>query len=111
MRVLFIGGSGIISSACTALAVQQGIELYLLKPRAEQHGLYRQQARLLQADIRQPASVETVLGDLTFDAVVEWVAYTPEQCKAISICSPIAAGNTFLSARPRPTRNHRAFYR
>jgi hypothetical protein len=30
MKVLFIGGSGIISSACSALAVERGIELYLL---------------------------------------------------------------------------------
>ena len=30
MKVLFIGGTGIISSACSALALEQGIELYLL---------------------------------------------------------------------------------
>lgn len=78
MRVLFIGGSGIISSACTALAVQQGIELYLLN-RGQSSRPVPPEARLLRADIRQPESVEAVLGNLTFDAVVEWVAYTPEQ--------------------------------
>ena len=30
MKVLFIGGTGVISSACSELAVQQGIDLYLL---------------------------------------------------------------------------------
>lgn len=30
MKVLFIGGTGIISSACSALAVERGIELYHL---------------------------------------------------------------------------------
>ena len=31
MKVLFIGGTGIISSACTELAIsRQGIDLYLL---------------------------------------------------------------------------------
>ena len=30
MKVLFIGGTGIISSACSQLAVERGIELYLL---------------------------------------------------------------------------------
>lgn len=78
MRVLFIGGSGIISSACTALAVQQGIELYLIN-RGQSSRPVPPEARLLRADIRQPESVEAVLGNLTFDAVVEWVAYTPEQ--------------------------------
>jgi len=30
MKVLFIGGTGIISSACSRLAVERGIELYHL---------------------------------------------------------------------------------
>jgi hypothetical protein len=30
MKVLFIGGTGIISSACAPLAISQGIELFLL---------------------------------------------------------------------------------
>src|SRR5690606_11551903 len=30
MRVLFIGGTGVISSACSTLAIEQGVELYLL---------------------------------------------------------------------------------
>ncbi len=30
MKVLFIGGTGTISTACTALAAERGIELYLL---------------------------------------------------------------------------------
>jgi hypothetical protein len=30
LRVLFIGGSGVISSACSRLAVERGIELFVL---------------------------------------------------------------------------------
>ncbi|MGD9047852.1 MAG: NAD-dependent dehydratase, partial [Anaerolineae bacterium] len=30
MRVLFVGGTGVISSACSRLAVSRGIDLYLL---------------------------------------------------------------------------------
>jgi nucleoside-diphosphate-sugar epimerase len=30
MRVLFVGGTGIISSACAQLAVERGMELVLL---------------------------------------------------------------------------------
>ncbi len=80
MKVLFIGGTGIISSACSELAVQQGIELYLLNrgksPRPTPAG-----ANLLHGDIHQPSSVAAILGDLRFDAVVEWVAFNPEQVK------------------------------
>jgi nucleoside-diphosphate-sugar epimerase len=78
MKALFIGGTGIISSACSELALQEGIELYLLN-RGTSMRPAPGGARLLQADIRQPASVTAALGDLTFDCVVDWVAYTPEQ--------------------------------
>ena len=30
MKVLFIGGTGVISSACSELALARGIDLYLL---------------------------------------------------------------------------------
>ena len=30
MKVLFIGGTGIISSACSTRAIEKGIDLYLL---------------------------------------------------------------------------------
>ncbi len=30
MKVLFVGGTGLISSACARLAVERGIELFLL---------------------------------------------------------------------------------
>ncbi|MEZ4836236.1 MAG: hypothetical protein R2873_30275 [Caldilineaceae bacterium] len=36
MKVLFIGGTGIISSACSRLALQRGIDLYLLN-RGQSH--------------------------------------------------------------------------
>ncbi len=81
MKVLFIGGTGVISSACSELAIQQGIELYLLN-RGKSIRPMTKGAIHLPADIRQPASVITALGDLTFDAVVEWMAFTPPQVKS-----------------------------
>jgi nucleoside-diphosphate-sugar epimerase len=76
MRVLFIGGTGIISSACSELAMQRGIELYLLN-RGHSFRTPPAAAKLLQGDIRQPAGVAAALGELHFDVVVDWVAYTP----------------------------------
>ena len=75
--VLFIGGSGIISSACSRLAVERGIELYVLnrgRPRARP---LPAEATVLQGDVRDPASVRDAVGDLEFDAVVDWLAFTP----------------------------------
>lgn len=77
MRVLFVGGTGIISSACAALALERGIELYLLcrgrSPRAVPDG-----ARVIRGDIRDPA-VASALSGLTFDAVCNFIAFTKEQ--------------------------------
>lgn len=81
MRVLFIGGTGIISSASSTLAIERGIELYLLN-RGKSIRPAAQGAKLLEADIRQPDSVRRALGDLAFDVVVDWVAYTPEHVQA-----------------------------
>ena len=81
MRVLFIGGTGIISSACAELALQQGIELYLLN-RGQSIRQPAAGAKLLHGDIRQPESAQAALGNLSFEAVVEWVAYTPEHVQS-----------------------------
>ena len=82
LKVLFIGGSGIISSACSQLAAERGLDLYLLNRgntglRPEPAG-----ATVLRGDIRDVASATTALGDLSFDAVVDWVAFTPEHVQA-----------------------------
>ena len=77
MNILFVGGTGIISSACSELALQRGHCLYLLN-RGQSARPVPEGATVLQGDIRDPNSVRAVLGDLHFDAVVNWVAFTPE---------------------------------
>lgn len=77
MKVLFIGGTGIISSACSQLAVDQGIDLYLLN-RGRSFRQPPAEAKLLQGDIRNPESARNALENHTFDCVVDWVAFTPE---------------------------------
>jgi nucleoside-diphosphate-sugar epimerase len=77
MKVLFIGGSGVISAACSALAVERGIELYLLN-RGESARHIPESARILRGDIRDRESAKNARGELRFDAVVEWIAFTPE---------------------------------
>jgi len=77
MKVLFIGGTGIISSACTRLAADRGISLTLLN-RGMTERPVPSGVRVLRGDIRDPASVRQALGDRTFDAVVNWIAFTPE---------------------------------
>lgn len=78
MKVLFIGGTGKISSACAQLAVERGIELYLLNRGQTSARPAPPAARILQGDIRDKGSARQALEDLTFDVVVDWIAFTPE---------------------------------
>ena len=81
MRVLFIGGTGVISSACSELALARGIELVLLN-RGESVRPVPAGARVLRADIREAAGAAAALNGQRFDAVVDWIAYTPDQVAA-----------------------------
>jgi nucleoside-diphosphate-sugar epimerase len=78
MKVLFIGGTGVISSACSRLALERGIELYLLN-RGQSVRPVPAGAKVIRGDIRDPASARAALGNLTFDAVVDWIVFTPDQ--------------------------------
>jgi nucleoside-diphosphate-sugar epimerase len=82
LKVLFIGGSGIISSASSRLAVERGIDLYVLNRGATQLRPLPPEATVLHADVHDPVSARAALGDLEFDAVVDWVAFTPEHVQS-----------------------------
>lgn len=99
MRILFIGGTGIISSACTRLAVERGIETYLLRRGQTSHRPVPSAVKILNADVRQPESVRQALGDLKFDAVVNWVAFTPEHIETdISLFAGRTRQYVFISS-------------
>jgi nucleoside-diphosphate-sugar epimerase len=80
MKALFIGGTGIISSACAELAVEKGIQLYLLN-RGKTKRKVPKATHILRGDIRDRSSAEAALGDRIFDVVVDWIAFTPEHIK------------------------------
>jgi nucleoside-diphosphate-sugar epimerase len=75
MRILFIGGTGIISTACTALAVARGHEVTVLnrglRPAAPG-------TRTLVADVKNEAAMTAALANQTWDAVVNFLAFGPE---------------------------------
>jgi nucleoside-diphosphate-sugar epimerase len=81
MKVLYLGGTGVISSACSRLAVNRGIDLVLFN-RGQTARPIPEGARILHGDIRDRASVEHALGDTTFDVVVNWINFTPEHVEA-----------------------------
>lgn len=84
LSVLFVGGTGVISTACGREALGAGIDLTLLN-RGQTSGSGRRQvpdgAQVLYADVRDPASVGSALGNREFDVVVNFLVFTPEQLR------------------------------
>jgi len=76
MKVLFLGGTGNISTAVTRLAVERGIEVTLLR-RGQRAADLPENVRTITADVVDEAAVSAALGGQTFDAVVDWIAFTP----------------------------------
>jgi nucleoside-diphosphate-sugar epimerase len=77
MKILFIGGTGIISSACSNLAVARGHELFILNRSVSKKYPVPQGATVLQADIyADETRLSKLLADLRFDSVVDYLAYT-----------------------------------
>jgi nucleoside-diphosphate-sugar epimerase len=75
MKVLFIGGTGIISTACTALAAERGMDVTLLV-RGQHHAALPAGVKTLVADVNDPALPQKLANE-RFDAVVDWIAFTP----------------------------------
>jgi len=76
MKVLFIGGTGLISSACTSLAVERGVELFLLNRGSDPDR--GRGATMLLADLHDEAATDRALAGRRFDVVVDWRAFTPK---------------------------------
>jgi len=79
MKALFIGGTGLISSACAERALKQGWDLSLLNRGVSKKYPVPPGARLLQADVHgNPEALKPLLRDQTFDVVADFLAFTPE---------------------------------
>src|SRR6185437_7302762 len=84
LRVLFIGGTGIISSACARETVEgdHDIELFVLNRGQSDTRPLPAGVTELRADIRNAASVREALKGLDFDSVVDFVAFTTDHVRA-----------------------------
>lgn len=78
MKILFIGGTGTISMAVSKLLLSQGHTLYLINRGSRNSGLCGSIVEL-KADINDENTVRELIKDLAFDAVADFIAFTPEQ--------------------------------
>jgi nucleoside-diphosphate-sugar epimerase len=78
MKVLFIGGTGIISSACTEAAVAKGMEVFHLNRGITNQDNVPKEVTTIYADIRNGNEAEAKLNGHYFDAVVDFIAFEPQ---------------------------------
>ncbi len=82
LRVLFIGGNGIISSACSALAVRRGIDLTLLNRGQSTKRPPIEGARHLTGDADDADSIREAVRGEKFDVVANFRSFSPDQVRA-----------------------------
>ena len=83
MRILFVGGTGLISSAVTPLVLERGHELTLLNRGQSAKAHAPDGARVITADAHDTDAVRAALAsDVAtsgpYDAVVQWICFSPE---------------------------------
>ena len=79
MEILFVGGTGIISSACVAEALKAGHEVSTLNRGLSRLPSQVSAERTLIADASNEVQVREALGNRHFDVVIQWTAYVPAQ--------------------------------
>lgn len=80
MKVLFIGGTGNISTDCTREAIARGFEVYHLN-RGNRGSDVSTNVTTFHADIRDAKRAGEVLDGERFDCVVDFIAFTPEHVR------------------------------
>ena len=80
--VLFLGGTGIISSACTARALTQGFEVFVLNRGTSTTRPVPEGVQTLVGDLSDPDSFRSAVGDREFDVVADFRAFTPAHVTA-----------------------------
>ena len=73
MKVLFIGGTGNISTSVSKLCIKRGIDLFLLNRGNRKVDLPG--ANIIRADISKMEDTSSLLKDHKWDAVVNWIAF------------------------------------
>lgn len=111
MKLLFIGGTGLISSACSELALARGHQLFLLNRSASRKYPLPEGAIVLQGDIHaDETQLARVLPDGRFGAVVDWMAFNASDIERdLRLFRGLTDQFVFISsasAYQKPPQNH-----
>ncbi|MFF6984287.1 NAD-dependent epimerase/dehydratase family protein [Streptomyces sp. NPDC008343] len=98
-KVLFIGGTGKISSACSRRAAELGADLHLLNRNTTSIRPAPEGATLITADIRDTDQVRTALKGQEFDVVVDFLGFTTDHvAQAVGLFGGRTGQYVFISS-------------
>lgn len=98
MKILFIGGTGNISAACTRLALARGMEIYHLN-RGNRSSEFDSRVTKLTGDAYDPESIKKAIRGMVFDVVVNFIAYLPQDVERdLEVFSGKTAQYVFISS-------------
>lgn len=98
MKILFIGGTGVLSTDIVKLAIKQKHEVFLLNRGTHVEDIPAE-SHLIIGNIRDTISCKKELSNYKFDVVADFLSYTPEQLKsAIDIIQDICTQYIFVSS-------------
>jgi nucleoside-diphosphate-sugar epimerase len=80
-NVLFIGGTGTISAACVSLAVDRGFSVTVLNRGVTDRAVPSEVESLI-VDVRDSESLRAALSGREFDAVADFMGFTPAEISA-----------------------------
>jgi len=107
LKILLIGGTGLISTAVSKTIVARGDELYLLN-RGTQNHLAPKEAKLIIGDYRKD-DLKALFKGMNFDVVVNYIAFTEEDVKRdVEVFAGLTAQYVFISsasAYQKPVRD------
>ncbi len=99
MKVLFIGGTGIISSACSKLAIDKNLDVYLLNRGVSSNIREVNGAKHITADIWNIENSKKALEGYSFDCVIDFMAFETSHIEdRISLFKDITKQYIFISS-------------
>ena len=98
MKLLLVGGTGVLSTAITREALKHDIEVYMIN-RGHHVELIPPAVHLLKADIHDEKKVTSLLEGLFFDVVIDCICFTKEQIEySFNLFKGVADQYIFISS-------------
>ena len=98
MKLLVVGGTGVLSTAVVKEALSKGLEVSAVNRGNRKH-LIPEGVELIQADVNDTAYIQSVLAGKRFDTVIDFICYNQEQiAHSLDLFKDVADQYIFISS-------------